>query len=493
MNDVNRKNKRTASTNFWDVSYAPVAAGELVAQRRPDFVNDLFARYGNPGPGVAFHRWTSLRGSRLALRLSCSSRKWLKRGTDILIASMVLVSMGWLLVPVYLFTMMSRQAKVVLDRKIGRWGETFSLPRLVWRATGQGISGPANAALRLWPVFLGHSTLIGPRPLSPRDMAALPLQNRRRVEIKPGLLGLHSARQLANMAFEDENAIENEYVDTLSPGRDLSIVATAVLGRLLHRRNDGLKKTVSPTLDILGVRVGNVSMAQATAKIVDWLDGDKTRFVAFLNAHCANVAATDNAYRSAIGQADIVLADGIGIRIASAILGEPVRENVNGTDLIPRLCDELDGRRLFLLGAAPGVAEDVAKRLQERFDGLAIVGIHSGFFNREQEPALVETIAKSQSDLLLVAMGVPAQELFIARNLDQLHATVVIGVGGLFDFIAGRIRRAPLWMRELGLEWVYRFIREPMRMWRRYLLGNGLFVARVLSTRIGRSRHHRGG
>jgi N-acetylglucosaminyldiphosphoundecaprenol N-acetyl-beta-D-mannosaminyltransferase len=158
-----------------------------------------------------------------------------------------------------------------------------------------------------------------------------------------------------------------------------------------------------------------------------------------------------------------------------------LRENVNGTDLFPRLCEAASqaGLSIYLLGARPGIAEAAANKMRERYPGLHIAGARDGYFSPEEEAGVVAGINASGAAILLVAFGVPRQELWIERWRTDLQPRVCLGVGGLFDFYSGRIARAPVWMREIGLEWVWRLLQEPKRMWRRYIIGNPLFLSRV--------------
>lgn len=227
------------------------------------------------------------------------------------------------------------------------------------------------------------------------------------------------------------------------------------------------------------ILVDNLLLDQAVARIVSWCDEPGPRQVCFVNAHCVNEACRIPAYREVLRSADLVLADGSGLKLAGRLLDRPIRDNVNGTDLFPRLIDRLAGRRVYLLGARPGVASRVARWIRRRQPSVVVCGTRHGYFDDRDEEQLVEAIAASRPDVLLVAMGVPRQDLWIAEHLDQLGAQVSIGMGGLFDFYSGRIPRAPRWMRELGMEWVYRLAQEPGRMWRRYLPGNAVFLARI--------------
>ena len=172
--------------------------------------------------------------------------------------------------------------------------------------------------------------------------------------------------------------------------------------------------------------------------------------------------------------------------MAGKVLGRPVRDNVNGTDLFPRLAAALQGRgkRIYLLGGRPGVAEGVARWLAKNYPGVELAGWRHGYFSAEEEAKVLEDVRRSGADLVLVALGAPRQELWIRRHLPKLGAKVAMGVGGLLDFLSGRIPRAPRWIRKLGLEWCYRLYREPGRLWRRYLVGNVVFLVRLARMRL---------
>lgn len=236
-----------------------------------------------------------------------------------------------------------------------------------------------------------------------------------------------------------------------------------------------------PSIDLFGLDVTNASIAQT----IDWLSsrlerGDRTH-VAFLNAHCVNIAAADAEYRAVLKAADAILPDGSGIALAARFLGVRLIANLNGTDLVPLLCQRLSdtGRSVFLLGGKPGVAAAVAKALRSACPELRIVGTQHGYFQPDDEDAVIKSINASGADVVLTAMGVPLQENWLHRVGSRLTATMRIGVGGCFDFLAGNIPRAPMALRRLGLEWTYRLYQEPLRMWQRYILGNPAFVMRA--------------
>jgi exopolysaccharide biosynthesis WecB/TagA/CpsF family protein len=176
-----------------------------------------------------------------------------------------------------------------------------------------------------------------------------------------------------------------------------------------------------------------------------------------------------------------VYPDGIGVRLAAQMFGNGVEENINGTDLFPLLCQRLAGTShgIFLLGAREGLAEKVAENMTERYPGITFAGCQHGYFTAENEDEVINQINASGASILLVALGAPQQELWLARNRDRLNVSVMMGVGGLFDYYSGRIERAPVWIREIGLEWFWRLLQEPGRMWQRYVIGNPLFLYRV--------------
>jgi len=242
-----------------------------------------------------------------------------------------------------------------------------------------------------------------------------------------------------------------------------------------------------PVVRCLGVPVANVTMAHAIDALVD-LRRQGGGSVAFLNAHCANVACRSAEYRAALEQASLVFGDGSGVRLASRLAGTPIVDNVNGTDMAPLLFDRMaaEGLSLYLLGARPGVARAAAEKQLERHPGLQVAGADHGYHDDAGFAALAERVAAARPDVILVALGVPRQELWIERWRRHLAPSVLVGVGGLLDFLSERIPRAPGWLRFLGLEWTYRLWQEPGRMWRRYLLGNVEFMARVMQERLFR-------
>jgi exopolysaccharide biosynthesis WecB/TagA/CpsF family protein len=233
-------------------------------------------------------------------------------------------------------------------------------------------------------------------------------------------------------------------------------------------------------IEILGVPVACLTATQALDEIKRLGEREGPSFIAYANAHALNLAYGSPSFRGLLREADLVLNDGSGVGLAARLQRRRFPENLNGTDFNPRILELAAdaGWPVFLLGARPGVAERAAAALEARIPGLEVVGTHPGYFDRNDD--VVGSIRASGARLLLVAMGNPLQESWLAEHLETTGASVGIGVGAFFDFSSGAVPRAPTWMSRLGIEWVYRLANEPRRMWRRYILGNPLFLWRAL-------------
>lgn len=243
-------------------------------------------------------------------------------------------------------------------------------------------------------------------------------------------------------------------------------------------------------IELFGLPILNITLNEAAKYIVDSVAEKRRLSVCFLNAHCVNVAESDADYRGALNAASLIFADGIGVRIAASLSGADLKDNVNGTDLFPLICNECAEKslKIALLGAKPGIADLCGKRMEDATPGLSVVWTHDGYFNREDSGKIIAAINESEADVLFVAMGVPGQDVWIKDNFSKLKPSVSLGVGALFDFYSGTISRAPYLIRIIHLEWLYRLAIEPRRMFSRYVIGNPVFLSRVLASRIhGRS------
>lgn len=218
----------------------------------------------------------------------------------------------------------------------------------------------------------------------------------------------------------------------------------------------------------------------------NFFSSPKPHTIFFLNAHCFNVAQKNPDYQHALNQADMLLNDGIGLDIASRFTPYRFKENLNGTDLIPKILNlaAQNKKKIFLLGGEEGVSARAAEIITEQNPDVEIAGYHSGFFSEEKEKQLIEVINNSGTHVLVIGMGVPKQELWAHENKTLLKSVKIIIAGGaVLDFISGNVKRAPLWIRKIHMEWVYRLFLEPKRMWRRYLVGNLVFFWNVLKLR----------
>lgn len=243
------------------------------------------------------------------------------------------------------------------------------------------------------------------------------------------------------------------------------------------------------TRTILGVPISVGTASQTVERLDARFDRGETTVVAFANSHALNVASRDERFR-AILQKSLILNDGIGVDIASLVLfGKAFPQNLNGTDFVPHyLLNTRHRYRIFLLGGRPGCAERVARRFSRRYSQHQIVGWHHGHFARDETAKVNAIIKDSNADIVLVGMGNPKQEVWLADNLAATGSRLGFGVGALFDFVTGDARRAPAWMRSVRLEWVYRLMQEPLRLAGRYLLGNPLFVFKILSQWVSGER-----
>lgn len=364
---------------------------------------------------------------------------------------------------------------------IGAGGKPFQRLRLVF---GAGLFGRIcgrlgmGECLVVFHILKGDMAWVGPS-LDQSGVACERL-------VRPGLVNLWTIRRRTAVDFCTEQDATQEYLSRRSVRHDLTLLMRALFVNLFTKSRKE-KAKAADRVTICDVSFDNVSMAEALGRIREMLDGQETQQVSFVNPACVNIAARDRGYRRALSRCAFVLPDGIGTKIAADLLGTPIKQNVNGTDLFPRMCDMLNVRRtrMFLLGGQVGVPERVAEVISKRWPDIEIVGMRDGFFTVAQEGEVARQVRDSGADFLLVARGVPIQDVFIDRHLPNFGVKVAMGVGGLFDFVSGRIDRAPQWMRDIGMEWSYRLLQEPKRMWRRYLIGNFTFLARVMLQKLG--------
>lgn len=227
----------------------------------------------------------------------------------------------------------------------------------------------------------------------------------------------------------------------------------------------------SHRLHILGVPIDPATFESMLDGITQWIArGDRVYQICTASPEFVMIAQDDPEFMRVLRSADLCVADGVGLLFAARYLGHRLPERVTGSDGVPLIAKRAarEGWKLFLLGAAPGVAEQAAACLTEQNPGLQIAGTYAGSPAPEEEDAIIARINASGADLLLVAYGAPRQDVWIARNRARLKVGVAMGVGGTLDFVAGIVPRAPHWMRRMALEWLYRLYKQPWR-WRRML------------------------
>lgn len=242
-------------------------------------------------------------------------------------------------------------------------------------------------------------------------------------------------------------------------------------------------------LFIEGIRIDNIDTHGALECVVGFMRAPKAglpKVVFFANVHSVHLARRDQSLLRRINAADLVLPDGSGLALAGRLFGHPIRENVNGTDFMPRVLSyaQREGWSVFLVGGRQEIVDRCARTLVERLPGLRIAGAWHGHCTTQEEESLIAHINGVRPDLLLVGMGTPTQENWIAQQAPGLDVRICFGVGGLFDFLAGDKPRAPVWLRRAGLEWVFRFLHDPAGKWNRVMVEIPAFVARMFAARI---------
>lgn len=230
--------------------------------------------------------------------------------------------------------------------------------------------------------------------------------------------------------------------------------------------NCGKREGAAMRVDVLGVAFDNVTLEEAVDRALALLEEEGPHLVATPNPEIVQRAGKDRAFADILAKADLVVPDGVGVIYAAKILGRPLRARVPGIDLASALLGRVagTGKRLFLLGAAPGVAEQAAVNLRAAYPGLVVCGTHDGYF--QEDGPVVDAIRQAGADIVFVCLGAPKQEKWIAANGEAAGARLYLGLGGSLDVFAGKVDRAPERFQRLGLEWLYRLMKEPSRIGR---------------------------
>lgn len=244
-------------------------------------------------------------------------------------------------------------------------------------------------------------------------------------------------------------------------------------------------------IELLGIRVHPVTVAELHRYLADHIHQRRRALVFHANVHALNLAVAHSGFHAALNRADLIFPDGAGVVLGARALGGCLPARITYADWLWQLAEfaAQQGFSLFLLGAKPGVAEQAAAKLVAHAPMLRIAGTHHGYFDKftasAESDAVLQAINTARPDILLVCFGMPQQELWLVQNWERLNAYVGLTGGAALDYISGNLQRGPKWMTDHGFEWLARMIIEPRRLWKRYVLGNPLFLWRVFMQRIG--------
>ena len=242
-------------------------------------------------------------------------------------------------------------------------------------------------------------------------------------------------------------------------------------------------------IDLMGCQIDNLTMDETLNRIGLFIDSGLAHQHVVVNVDKLVKASRDPALRQIINDCALINADGMPVVWASKLLGKPLKERVAGVDLFEGIMTRAAqvNWRIYLLGAREEVVTEVKRRYELKYPGLAIVGWRNGYWRAEEEAGVVEQIRVARPDVLFVAISSPKKEQFLGQYQAHMRVPFAMGVGGTFDVAAGRVKRAPRWMQRSGLEWFYRFLQEPRRMFRRYFIEDiaflGLLIAEWRDTR----------
>ena len=240
-------------------------------------------------------------------------------------------------------------------------------------------------------------------------------------------------------------------------------------------------------INILNTTIDNLTMVATLTTIKESISKKKQIYLVVVNASTIVDLQTDKELRKSINNSEIITADGQSVVWASKILKKPLKEKVTGFEVMDKMVaiSYKYNYKIFFLGATEEVVKEVVKKYSKKYSSKIIAGYRNGYFNKTDEPKISEEIAESGADILFVAISSPIKENFLSQNKEKLkNVSFIMGVGGCFDIISGKTKRAPIWMQNSGLEWFYRFLQEPKRMWKRYLIGNSKFIWLVFKEKL---------
>jgi len=254
---------------------------------------------------------------------------------------------------------------------------------------------------------------------------------------------------------------------------------------------DPSRESLRERFQVLGVKIDAVQISEAILEMQRWIARrENGRYIAVTGMHGIIEARHNPEFQSALAEADLVVADGMPIVWIGRLRVHSMRRRVYGPELMFQFCNQTasSGYRHYFLGGAPGVGEDLTRKLRVACPGIEVVGVHSPPFrptSDSEDAAIIAAINRAAPDVLWLGLGTPKQELWIRKHRAKLRVPVMIGVGAAFDFLSKRKKQAPAWMQENGLEWFFRLCQEPGRLWKRYLLGGPEFCLLLALEKLG--------
>ncbi len=242
-------------------------------------------------------------------------------------------------------------------------------------------------------------------------------------------------------------------------------------------------------ITILNTPIDNVTMMETLDEISNAIDTDRSLHHVVVNVAKLVKMQKDQKLRQSVIESDIINADGMPVVWASRILKQPLPERVAGVDLMQNLVEMAYEKqyKIFFFGAKEEIVEAVVRKYSEKYSPDIIAGYRNGYYDESEEEQIARQIADSGAQILFVAISSPTKEIFLNQYKDIINTNFIMGVGGSFDVVAGKVKRAPLWMQNNGLEWFYRFAQEPGRMWKRYLYTNSMFIYLVFKEKIAQT------
>lgn len=297
----------------------------------------------------------------------------------------------------------------------------------------------------------------------------------------PGIISEHKLDLLAGKTIIDVNESNNKYQENVCVKYKILLLKKYLFLRFFQKKPCQYKNEVR----ILGVNMKNWSREVALSKI----SSNSRKVVHFINAENLNKSVNDIEYKMILNKNDFNLIDGVGVSLACRMTKQNIRQNLNGTDLFPYILRQAEREKIsvYFIGSTHENVEKMSAKLAIKYPRLNIIGFQTGYLSELDSLSLVEVLKSKRVGYVFVGMGTPIQEKWISKYMSCLDAKCIFAVGGLFDFYSGDKKRAPLFVRRLRAEWVYRLYLEPKRLFRRYILGNPLFLIRVILSKFGLS------